>query len=159
MVNGFGRVKAKAAEVSVFAYATEDESKVIDAVLNVVGREFVDSSPKIVKLTGHYNDPILLIIFNVTENIEEVLKKLFKRLSTVNANRLIEEAGGRIDSAGNLYLRLDKQKAYQGAIVLNESDPIRIKIRFTVPHLVDPVRSISLYLLGFLDDEEKLKES
>lgn len=158
-MDSFRRVKAKAAEVSVFAYATEDESKVIDAALNVVGREFVDSSPKIEKLTGHYNDPMLSITFKVTDNIEEMLKKLFKRLSTISANRLIEEARERIDSAGNLYLRLDKQKAYQGTLVLNESDPIRIKIRFTVPHLVDPVRSISVYLLRFLDDEEKLKEA
>ncbi|MBS7619373.1 hypothetical protein KEJ21_01840 [Candidatus Bathyarchaeota archaeon] len=158
-MDNFRSVKAKAVEVSLFAYATEDESKVIDAALNVVGREFVDSSPKIEKLTGHYNDPILSITFNVTGNIEEMLKKLFKRLSTVSANRLVEEARERIDSAGNLYLRLDKQKAYQGTLVFNESDPIRIKIRFTVPHLVDPVRSISVYLLSFLDDEEKLKEA
>lgn len=152
-------MKVKDAEVSVFSYATEDESKVIDAVINVVGREFVESAPKIQKLTGHYNDPMLSITFKITDNAEEMLKKLFKRLSTVNANRIIEEARERIDSAGNLYLRLDKQKAYLGIPVLNESDPIRIKIRFTVPHLVDPIRSISVYLLGFSDDKEKLREA
>jgi RNA binding exosome subunit len=35
------------------------------------------------------------------------------------------------DDEGNLYLRIDKQRAFLGVITLNDEDPIRVKLKFT----------------------------
>ncbi|MGQ9679787.1 MAG: RNA-binding domain-containing protein [Candidatus Bathyarchaeia archaeon] len=153
----FKGVKIRFAEVSAFSYATEDESKVIDAALNVIGRELVDSTPQIRKLTGYYNDPILSITFKITHTAERMFMKLIGRLSTFNASKIMEEVGERTDPAGNFYLRLDKQKAYQGVLVPNESDPIRIKIRFNISYSVDPVEAISTYISKSLSDKRTIE--
>lgn len=131
-------------EVSAFAYATEDEEKVERAIRNIIPEEARFKIER-KRLRGHYNDPITHITVKITKKkwATEMLQTVIKSLSTLDRYRLMEEIEERVDDAGSLFLRLDKQRAYGSVEVLNEVDSVRVKFRFNIPHGVDRVGFIS----------------
>jgi RNA binding exosome subunit len=141
-------------EISVFAHATEDEGKVERALRNVIPPELAGFRVDRRGMRGHYNDPITLITARIRRKKEatETFRATMASLSSLDRYRLIEEIDDRVDEAGNLYLRLDKQRALGGAGVLNEVDPIRIKFRFQVPHSADPVAFIRSSVTAVIDE-------
>lgn len=131
-------------EISVFAHATEDEGKVEKAALNLIPQGIGRPTSKIRRLTGHHNDPIVLMTMRIKKKTAagEMFLNLLQSLSKLERWRLIDEAEERVDEAGNLYLRLDKQSAYLGKAALSESNAIRVKFKFHVPHGADPVSTV-----------------
>ena len=129
----------RSAELSVYSYATEDEEKVKKAVTNILGE--VEPEFEEEKLTGHYEDPITVVSVKVDQRKDatSILARVYTRLSSLDQTQLTDELPDRVDPSGNLYLRLDKQKAYNGKIALSEVDPIRIKFKMQPPHKADPV--------------------
>ena len=122
-------------ELSVISYATEDEEKVERALRNLMPPTF-DGKVTQQRLKGYYNDPMIRILVKVTKRKEadRVMRQLVALISTLDQSRLLDEIGERTDDAGNLYLRFEKQRALSGVAVLNEADPVRVKIKFYVPH-------------------------
>jgi RNA binding exosome subunit len=119
------------AEVSVFSYSTEDEKKVKAAVLNTFPkelREVVKFSSQILK--GHYNDRIIVLRAELKREAQSLAYYLLNQFSLMDSRRLLDELDSRMDSSGNLYIRLNKQEAFLGYIELGESDPIWIKLKF-----------------------------
>ena len=119
------------AEVSVFSYSTEDEKKVKTAVLNTLPRELwgvVKFSSQILK--GHYNDRMIVLRAGLKREAQSFAHHLLRHLSPMDRRRLLDELDSRMDSSGNLYIRLNKQEAFLGYIELGESDPIWIKLKF-----------------------------
>ena len=143
----------KTVEISVFAHATEDEEKVKQAVKQLTPNEAIFETQK---LTGHYDDPITLISISIAKKKEatELLQKIYNRLSSLDRQTILDSLENRIDPSGNLYLRLDKQRAYNGKFTLHENDPIRIKIKLQIPHGADQVTTIREYLLNISEEEE-----
>ncbi len=134
-------------EVKVFAHATENIDKVKESVKNILPYEF----PTIFqeqKLKGHYGDPIIILTVNNKRRkpSTEALENLFKKLPIISQEEMLIDPEKRIDNSGNLYMRLDKQKAYQKKISISNSDPIRIKFGFRIPHKTDPRETITDYL-------------
>ncbi len=127
-------------EISVFAHATEEEEKVEQALRNMIPDEVEDVRIERRRLKGHYNDPITLIRATIKRKSEamETFLTTMRALSTIDQYRLVEEVGERVDDAGSLYIRLDKQRALGGVKTINEVDPIRIRFRFRIPHGSDP---------------------
>jgi len=160
LARDMGRGKAApeivSAEVSVFSHATEDEGKVEEAVLNVIQGED-RGRPKVQRLTGYHNDPITMMTWRVRKRkaAAEIFLGLMRSLAARDRWRLIEEAEDRVDEAGNLYLRLDKQRAYRGRAVLHEADPIRVKFRFRIPHGAEPVGAVRDALASVVDEIER----
>jgi len=119
------------AEVSVFSYSTEDETKVQRAVLNTFPQELAGvirfSSQS---LKGHYNDKMIVLKAEMKKEAQHFAEHLLSRFTPMDRRRLLDELGDRVDISGNLYLRLNKQEAFLGNIELGESDPIRIKLKF-----------------------------
>ncbi|MEM2548509.1 MAG: RNA-binding domain-containing protein [Nitrososphaerota archaeon] len=117
--------------LQVLCHATEDEEKVMKAVENVVRFDRM-SKMKIVTqvLKGYYGDPLAMIRFEVLDpdTSLEIVKDIFSRLSEYERHDLIENCieGGR--HGGKLYIRLDKQAAYNGVLRLSDKDPIRIEV-------------------------------
>jgi RNA-binding protein len=142
---------AKAVEISVFVHATEDEDKVKQAVKSIAPYEHTFESQR---LSGHYEDPITLIISKTTKKKEatDLFDNLVKKLSSIDKQNLLDNLSNHVDPKGNLYLRLDKQRAYNGRVTLHESDPIRIKIKFQLPHKADPVFVIREHIINLEDD-------
>jgi RNA binding exosome subunit len=81
------------------------------------------------KLKGHYDDPILMLktIINDKNAASTIFRNIIKKMPLIGKKEILEEVENRLDRVGNFYLRLDKQKAFEGKIVLKDVDPIRMK--------------------------------
>jgi len=135
-------------EVTALVHATEDESKVRKAVLSLLPPAVDLPAFEAVKLQGYYGDPITALKLNVKHRkpATELLGYIVRRLSSLDIQTLLDELPQRIDESKNLYIRLDKQKAYTGKAVLERHDSIRVKARLRLPHKADPVESIRVYI-------------
>jgi len=139
----------------VFAHATEDEGRVERALMKLIP-DAVERSLEVRTLSGHYGDPLTLLTVKVPrgKEAEAAIRNLVEGFSTLDRRSLIEGVDDRVDEAGNLYIRLDKQRAYTGKASLNEADPIRFKFRFRVAHGSDAVGSVRAFLAEVLDEVE-----
>ncbi len=135
-------------EMTTLVHATEDESKVRRAVLNLLPADIDPPAFEAVKLQGYHGDPIsaLKLIVKHRRSATELLEHVVKRLSSLDLLSLLDELPQRIDESKNLYIRLDKQKAYTGNAVLERHDSIRVKAKLRLPHKADPVESIRMYI-------------
>ena len=126
-------------DIRFCAHATEDPEKVLKAAYNLFPEEQTeeltfDKS----NVEGHYGNPITFfekrikdkkIIKTLIENLSANISPLDKTNLEITLDRCVEK--------GSLYLRIDKQAAFQGKIKLGKSDPIRIRIRFRKNKLED----------------------
>jgi RNA binding exosome subunit len=119
-------------DIRVFAHATEELEKILNAVRNILPEELVDSITfKKTSLTGHHGNPITLLEARVKEKnaAQAVFKKLASSLSPLDKELLRNEIRQHLDG-GNLYIRLDKQSAYLNEVKLCTTDPIHFRIHF-----------------------------
>jgi len=136
----------KNVEITVFSHATEDEEKVKCAVINILSDNELNFHKEV--LTGHYEDPILLFSIKVENRSKanDLLSNIYLKLSTLDKTQLMSELSDRVDESGSLYMRLDKQKAYLGNVILNDNDPIRIKFRMKLQYKTNPAEFIRSYI-------------
>jgi len=119
-------------DLRVFAHATEDADKVIVAARHVLPPEAVDNvSFKQTNLTGHHGNPIILFESRIKDRklAQAVFYKLCSSLGLMDKEQLAQEIAGHVEK-GNLYVRLDKQRAYLGELKLGSVDPIHVRIHF-----------------------------
>lgn len=115
--------------------ATEDVEKVRVAMENIFPQELRSKLKfKTSKLRGHYHNPIIRIEIQLVQPalVEQTLIALGSRLSAEDREQIAKTFESRIDRKGRLFLRVDKQEAYQGlARIINRGDSIRLVIRFS----------------------------
>lgn len=119
-------------DIRVFAHATEDVDKVLNAVRNIFPSELIDVvALKKSTLTGHHGNPIILFEARIKEKraAEAVFEKLSLGLSILDKEQLNNEIAQHLDK-GNLYIRLDKQSAFLDELKLSSADPIHFRIHF-----------------------------
>ena len=119
-------------DIRIFAHATEDVDRVLNAVRNILSPELIDIVAfKKTNLTGHHGNPIILFETRIKEKnaAQTVFEKLSLGLSTLDIELLNSEIKQRLDK-GNLYVRLDKQSAYLNELKLSSADPIHFRIHF-----------------------------
>lgn len=104
-----------------FSYATEDEEKVRTALRNAAGMP--EAKPTETMSEGHHGAPIIIM--------ELVLKRRgdllawFRRLNDEGGLRLaLDTADQRLDEAGFLHLRFEKQDAYRGRLAMAASEDV-----------------------------------
>jgi len=142
-------------DVSVFVHATEDESKVERAVRNIVPETIRDYIFKKQELSGHHRDPLTILSTRIRrKGAMEMLNKLIGSLTSLDQQRILDELEDRVDRSGNLYIRLDKQKAYNGKAALNEIDPIRLKFHVQIPHGIDAGEHVRAALDEIINETE-----
>ena len=113
-------------------HATEDPNRVIKAIHHVLPTRYVDD---IIfdrdNLRGYYGNPINLFKTRIKkkEIIRAFIENLSSQLNELNKERFLREISLHLEN-GSLYLRLDKQIAFQGELEFNTVDPIRVRIRF-----------------------------
>lgn len=144
-------------QISVFAHATENEEKVERAVRNMIPKGIVDVKIERQKLRGHYNDPITLITARIRKKkaATKIFHATIKNLSPLDQQRLLKEVDERVDEAGSLYLRLDKQRALKKRELINEVDPIRMRFRFLIPHGVNPLSFVRSSISAVINEVEE----
>ena len=126
------RIPVADIEIRVFAHATEDPNKVIEAVQKLLPEEHLDEiNFKRRRLKGHYGNPIRLIETKIRkrEILTKTLAKIAEKINEIDKDLLSREIDRHIDR-GSLYLRFDKQAALQNEIRLQSADPIHVRIRF-----------------------------
>jgi RNA-binding protein len=142
-------IKFAAAEVNLVLHATEDESKVLKAIeeiLLVPSTRFLRSSSE-----GHYKNKIVLqkaILSN--KEAAMLAKRVISLLNSTDREHLSRLVNDYADEKGNLYIRLDKQRICQGRVLLSETDAIRI--RFKPIRRFKPSDSVQNYMTLFYSD-------
>lgn len=133
-------------EVSLFVHATEDPEKVLKAVKNIFPADYVeDIEFEKSELLGYYKNPITVLKVIIGDKVlaAAFLKNLLRRLEAQDRTLLSSELEEYTDSKGNLYMRLDKQDAFQGKIRLCYVDPIHVKIKLNfLPRTLDELESL-----------------
>ncbi len=100
-----------------FCQATEDEKKVVQAVLFASGGKGEDV--RRTKCEGYYGNAI--IILDVSISSAKAIRSVFHRLSREDRQAMLDQLERRIDENCSFYFRLDKQEAYLGRLVLGEN--------------------------------------
>ena len=144
-------------EVSAFSHATEDEDKVERAMRNLLPEESQEIWLTRRTLKGHHGDPITIVTGKVRTNkgATEVLRRVVQELSSLDQQRLLDESEERLDDGGNLYIRLDKQKAYLGKVRLVETDPVKMKFKLRLPHGKDRVEYVRDVVNAIIEEEHE----
>ena len=131
----------RSVEITTLVHATEDESKVVNAVRNLFPRGSEPPAYQSTRLEGYFGDPITALKYHVKNRRQatDFLDNLVAGLSSLDLQTLLDELPQRIDGTKNLYVRLDKQKAYLGRFALERHDSIRVKAKLQLPHKADAV--------------------
>ena len=119
-------------DIRFCAHATEDLDKVMEAVQNVLPCDQIeDITFKRSNLEGHYGNPITFFAVRIKEKetVRALVANLSANLSSLDKDELGREIHRYVEK-GSLYIRLDKQAAFQGKTKLVTSDTIHIRIRF-----------------------------
>ena len=119
-------------DIRVFSHATEDENKVIEAVRRVLPPDHVEEvtfgkhTP-----SGHHGNPITFFETRIKnqETLKAIVENLSSHLNTLDKEELRSRIG-EFTEKGSLYIRLDKQAAFEGEFKQAQVDPIRIRVRF-----------------------------
>jgi RNA binding exosome subunit len=107
-----------------FVASTEDEEKVRKALSLFVPSESISST----SVVGHYGNEIKILASTLEKREGRAfLGALRQSLSSGEADRLHQEIPMRVDDRCQLFLRLDKQAAYEGRIRLSDQgDAIQV---------------------------------
>jgi len=136
-------------DMRVFAHATEDPEKVLTAVRNLLPEELSENAVfQKTSLTGHHGNPITLFRTKLTykQALPTALQKIGAGLTALDKETLDRDMKLHLEK-GNLYLRFDKQSAYQSEVRFSQNDPIHFKIHFknkTAEEIVEICRNAGL---------------
>jgi len=106
-------------------HATEVLDRVKQAMLNTVGETELETK----HTAGHHGNEIVVVEAHITD--ARAMRHLFESLPKNDRGQLSNTLPERLDDSCNLFLRVDKQSAYDGSIVLARSDDV-IVIRLKV---------------------------
>lgn len=115
-------------EIRVFEYPTEDSEKIKKALVNILGIDEEEIEEKIEKEEVESQHGARIVRYDYkTERwseVKDLMKKIFDQVKKPeNLNRYLNEEG-------DFFIRLDKQKAYEGEIEPSESgDVIHVKVK------------------------------
>jgi len=111
-------------DLRAFSYATEDEKRVERALGTFLPEEFpVDRTES----EGHHGDRIVVLSARV-ENADDVRHVLDKLTELPDFDRIRSEIDERINDNNALFVRLDKQAAFDGRVELGDGLTLRGKV-------------------------------
>jgi RNA binding exosome subunit len=120
-------------ELRASAHATEDQQKVQNAIQNLISPL---ETPQLLifqktTCTGHYGNPITLFTAKLDDKelLSAVMERIGANLSSLDKEELDRNLNLHLEKT-NLYLRFDKQSAFQGVVKFSHVDPIRLRIHF-----------------------------
>jgi RNA binding exosome subunit len=123
-------------ELSTHIHATESELKVVKALLNLITPQ-LRSGVKIVTSDGkgHYGNDIKTIKVQLRgEDSLSVVKYIFSMIDQLDREIVLVSLSSRFEN-GKLYLRFNKQLAYNGVLRLDDGDDV-IKAVIKLNHWV-----------------------
>jgi hypothetical protein len=111
-------------DLRTFAYATEDEKRVEQAL-----REFLPGECELERetTTGFHGDRIVVLSARV-ERADEVRHVLSRLAALPDVDAVLADLDERVDEDCSLFLRLDKQAAFGGDVRLGTGISLRAKV-------------------------------
>lgn len=73
---------------------------------------------------------IIETVIQPGKSVDNFLRHLWGIMSILDRAQIYSSLASRVDSAGTLYLRIDKQEALKGKVRLEDMDPIKVEILF-----------------------------
>ena len=128
-------------DLSCLAHATEDEDKVLDALRRLLPQACIDDVSFTRTMTrGHHGNPIVVFEARIREKeiVKGIVENIASNLSPLDKETLMNEIGRHLEKS-SLFLRLDKQAAFEGEFRMTLADPIRLRLRFKKSRLEDIV--------------------
>ena len=117
-------------EISTIAHATEDPTKVENALQNLLLGIHQPFTRRY--LEGHHGNPIVKIEAKLTKKTAVQFANLFiQQLTKSERLSILRHLQLHSDDEGNLYIRVDKQKSLLGTFQMADDDSIRLKIKFS----------------------------
>ncbi|PSP71929.1 hypothetical protein BRC86_13965 [Halobacteriales archaeon QS_3_64_16] len=111
-------------DLRAFAYATEDERRVAEAIQHYLPEEYeLDRA----STEGFHGDRIVVLSARV-ERADDVRVVLRRLAEFEGIEGVVEELEERVDENCAFYLTLDKQAAYRGEVALGDGLTLRGKI-------------------------------
>ena len=112
---------------STFVYGTEDKEKVIKSIKTL----FPNSLPECETTEGYYKNPVLILHDKIDKKREiKDFIQILNQLESSDKKKILKELEKKMDEKGNLFLRFDKQKAYQDELkIVEHGDSIHVKIK------------------------------
>lgn len=119
MTKTFAHISARA-----FCHATEDLDRVKAAMHNVVG----DALLSVRRAEGSHGNPILIIESH--QDGDEPANLFLQKMGQDDLSRILDSLESRLDEGCNLFVRLDKQKAFAGTCALaTTGDVILVRLK------------------------------
>ncbi|AFK50831.1 hypothetical protein TCELL_0406 [Thermogladius calderae 1633] len=137
------KLGVKEVEVSTHCHATEDCSRVLVALHNVIPAELRDRvRVEEEDLEGFYGNRIKVMKIRVGE--KGVLENILRNLGKTDRSLLNASLDLRFDGrTGRFFIRLDKQSLFQGKFVLNDADDVvKVVVHFKGLKNVNELRSL-----------------
>lgn len=129
--------------ISTIVHATEDPEKVKIAMLNLVPSSLRSTCEiQEIHAKGHHGNPIIILSINVKnpETATEIFKHVINSLSQTQLS-FIKGNPSLYSDDTSIFLRLDKQAAYNGMIRLSFSDNV-IKVKAVASNPVEILRKL-----------------
>jgi hypothetical protein len=132
-------------EARVHCHATEEESRIARALETAFPAGDVERET----LEGHFGNPLVRLTKRVDHAAD--ISEVWNRWTTSGFLRsILEEVDARVDEEGVLHFRLDKQRAYGGALGLaSGADAMDIRVKLMAfPAKPEEARRVARGLVG-----------
>jgi hypothetical protein len=122
----------KIERISLYAtvHSTEDPEKVAEAIANLVPFEF---EIQVSKAEGHFGNPLEFLEVQIKRQreVKEFWNSFLEKIGN-QREELLRELHLRVDDDGIFHLRVDKQQAYLGRVLLiSRGDGIVVRVKIT----------------------------
>lgn len=116
-------------------HATEVSERVVKALMELLPEDLRSNvTVEVETHEGYYGNPIEVLTVNIRDPQEasRTLNYILSRLGEHGRRLLDKTLEDRVESNGDLYFRVNKQKAYLGSLEVDEGDDVvRVHVRFS----------------------------
>ena len=114
-------------DISILVHATEDENKILNHILENFRLSTNVVTIDCVKTEGHWKNPIMRLIISTSSDIDRLYKDLCNQLRiNYGSEDLDQYLKNNLDEKGSVFIRLDKQKLCARALLLSDTDAVRM---------------------------------
>ncbi len=114
-------------EISILIHATENENKVLKAIIDFIEQSIDSTKMESIKTEGHWKNPIRRLIIPIEVETDKIFNKIYTQLVEIYGEQDINNyIKINTDKKGYFYVRLDKQKFCIGKVNLSDKDSVRM---------------------------------
>ena len=116
--------------INLILHATENENKIIEKLEDIF--EMEQKKFQIEEISGHFNNPILLISSKLKKkSAENFVRVFFSKIKKTDFQDIFDNVENYVTSSG-LILRVSKQKLISEILTISKEDAIKININTPV---------------------------